>query len=190
MQGFVFTPSATVGDTARHHGPLVVARQGLHAGRHPYAALRLSRGDTLAVARLGGRIAERAGFLCASERTVLRTLDAGPLLADFARQCAQEVAHLWNAPVKEVAAWESGMLACMPPVPSETSARFHALCAGRWANLATMAAWRASHGMPLPGDTVSGHAFAALQAAVAADANACPSLATYLNAQVELALSL
>ncbi len=133
------------GVTLTHTGALVPGRSGLHAALHPLDALPCAPGDALCRVRLGGAITYGRGVYVAAERTVLRRIDAGPLLADFARQCALACTDAWRAPRAVVVALESS--AGPPPgewappvyVPAKTP-RGHAVLCARAAFSATRAA--------------------------------------------------
>lgn len=80
----------------------------VHAVPHPLDGLPTAPSDTLCRVRLGGRVSTFGGIYTAAEFTVLRRVDAGPLLADFARQCALACADTWLAPRSVLVALESG----------------------------------------------------------------------------------
>lgn len=81
---------------------------GLYAVAHPLDGLAMAPSDTLCRVRLGGRVSTFGGMPTATEFSVLRRIDAGPLLADFARQCALACADTWQAPRSVLVALESG----------------------------------------------------------------------------------
>jgi hypothetical protein len=75
---------------------------GLHASAHPLDALRYASGPLLYRVQLGGTIMPHGKPIdkyAASERTALAGgKDASPMLHAFARSCALDVIHLWDAP--------------------------------------------------------------------------------------------
>lgn len=77
---------------------LELCAYGLHASRCPRDALNYAPGINLAVVELSGEIIEGDDKLCASERTIIARIDATDLLRQFARECALDVIHLWDAP--------------------------------------------------------------------------------------------
>ncbi len=93
------SPLPAIGETLRHTGELIVGQSGLHASKRLIDALDHARGNLLHRVELSG--AEAQGYddkLVARERTILWSVDAEPILRDFARRCALDVAHLWDAP--------------------------------------------------------------------------------------------
>jgi hypothetical protein len=92
-----------VGETSRVVGTPVLCKSGLHASGRLWDALSYVHADKLALCRvtLGGEIVDGDGKSAATERTVIAMLDAeatDKLLRDFARWCALQVIHLWDAP--------------------------------------------------------------------------------------------
>jgi len=95
------SPIPPIGHTLGHTGPVTPCESGLHASEHPFDALTYAPGPILHRVELtGGLIAhgDPPDKHVGRERTILATLDAGSLLYTFARQCAMDVAHLWDAP--------------------------------------------------------------------------------------------
>ena len=92
-----------VGETLRVEGEPVLCERGLHASKRLYDALGYARGDKLSLCRvaLGGTVLHDDDKSVGTERTVIAMLDADTtekLLRDFARWCALQVIHLWDAP--------------------------------------------------------------------------------------------
>ena len=74
---------------------------GLHASEHPFDALQCAPGSTLHLVELDGELIEHGSpvvKVAARRRKIVATIDAEPLLREFARKCALSVIHLWNAP--------------------------------------------------------------------------------------------
>ncbi len=93
------SPIPVDGETLRHDGDLVMCEQGLHASVQIIDALKYAPGNKICRVVLGG--AESQGHddkLVARERTILWRLDAKGILSKFARLCALDVIHLWDAP--------------------------------------------------------------------------------------------
>jgi hypothetical protein len=68
---------------------------------HPFDALRYAPGPLLHRVELGGDMKSHGDPVdkCAgSRRKILATIDATNLLRTFARRCALDVIHLWDAP--------------------------------------------------------------------------------------------
>ena len=74
---------------------------GLHASLEPFDALKYAPGNNLALVELGGKIIKGGDKLVASERMIIKRIDATDLLWQFACECALDVIHLWDA------AWEA-----------------------------------------------------------------------------------
>jgi len=91
-------PVPPVGETLVHDGPLEMCASGLHASRRLIDALRYAPGHMIHRVEMGGEIVKDTDKLVATERTILWTVDGEDLLCDFARQCALDVIHLWDAP--------------------------------------------------------------------------------------------
>jgi hypothetical protein len=89
-----------IGEWLEHEGPLVPCAQGLHASEHPMDALKYAPGCLLHLVELGGEmVSHEMDKWCARRRKVLATIDAEPLLREFARWCALRVIHLWDYPL-------------------------------------------------------------------------------------------
>ena len=74
---------------------------GLHASGHPFDALLYAPGSTLHLVELDGELIEHGSpvdKVAARRRKIVATIDAEPLLREFARKCALSVIHLWDAP--------------------------------------------------------------------------------------------
>lgn len=77
---------------------IALCRWGLHAARRAIDALQYAPGPVVCKVRCGGRIVEDGDKLVCSRREVLAMADATEALRSFARRCAQDVLHLWDAP--------------------------------------------------------------------------------------------
>ena len=86
------------GRTHKVEGKLALCSHGLHASVRPIDALQYAPGPILWRVKLGGEILKGEDKLCASARTYLWGFDATAMLREFARKCALDVIHLWNAP--------------------------------------------------------------------------------------------
>lgn len=92
-----------VGETLRVEGEPQLCKAGLHASAKLWDALRYAQGERLALCRvtLGGTIKHDTDKSVANERTVIAMLDADTterILREWARWCALQVIHLWDAP--------------------------------------------------------------------------------------------
>ncbi len=92
------SPIPPDGVTLKHADELVMCESGLHASKRLIDALMYAPGYTLCRVELGGKIIRDTDKSVASERTILWRLDCEALLRNFARRCALDVVHLWDAP--------------------------------------------------------------------------------------------
>ena len=101
------------GEWLVHDGPVVICESGLHASEHPRDALRYAPGPWLCRVELRGVVDRQNDKLVARERRILQRIDATNLLRQFARQCASDVLHLWDAPdvVRQYLATGDGRIA-------------------------------------------------------------------------------
>jgi hypothetical protein len=83
-----------------HDGPVVICESGLHASLCPLDALTYAPGETLCLVDLEelGDSEDHADKVVARRRRIVARVDATPLLRQFARRCASDVLHLWDAP--------------------------------------------------------------------------------------------
>jgi hypothetical protein len=91
-------PIPADGVELRHDGPVGMCRSGLHASRSVRDALGYAPGATLCRVEMREVVDEDDDKLVARSRTILWRIDAEPVLRQFARDCALEVLHLWDAP--------------------------------------------------------------------------------------------
>lgn len=92
------SPIPQDGEWLTYGGDCVICQSGLHASRHPFDALQYAPGNTLCLVDCDGIAAEQDDkFVCARRRIVAR-FNAELLLREFARLCALDVIHLWDAP--------------------------------------------------------------------------------------------
>ena len=101
-------PVPAIGEKLIHDGPVEICRSGLHASVHPFDALKYAPGPFLCRVECSDPV-ERHGdkFVC-RERTILAQIDATDMLRAFARKCALDVIHLWDAPEVVVRYLETG----------------------------------------------------------------------------------
>src|SRR5574343_375571 len=86
------------GEWLVHDGKLVMCKSGLHASRHPFDALAYAPGPVLCLVDCDEIEAEENDKLVCRRRRIVARFDATTMLRAFARQCALDVIHLWNAP--------------------------------------------------------------------------------------------
>jgi hypothetical protein len=91
-------PLPADGIVLRHTGPLALCESGLHASVDPFDALPYAPGALVCRVECGGEVVHGGDKLVCRERTILWRADATDVLRRFARLCALDVAHLWDAP--------------------------------------------------------------------------------------------
>ena len=87
-----------VGSTHKVKGELRMCENGLHGSRNILDALGYGRGKYIYRTDHGGEIIQGDDKLCSSERTYLWRVESEQVLRKFARMCALDVIHLWDAP--------------------------------------------------------------------------------------------
>jgi len=91
-----------------HNDSLRMCESGFHASKRIIDALKYAPGSIVHRVRLGGTMIHECDKTVAVERTILWRVDAQTLLADFARECALDVIHLWGPPAIVVEYLNSG----------------------------------------------------------------------------------
>jgi hypothetical protein len=86
------------GEWLVHEGPVELCESGLHFSRHPFDAMRWAPGATLCLVEVEDIVEEMADKGVCRRRLIVRRIDATELLWGFARWCALQVIHLWDAP--------------------------------------------------------------------------------------------
>ncbi len=93
------SPIPDDGVTLEHDGDLVMCETGLHASVNIMDALNYAPGHTICRVRVEGHQKQgHSDKLVCRSRTVLWRIDGEQILRDFARWCALQVVHLWDAP--------------------------------------------------------------------------------------------
>jgi len=87
-----------IGEKLMHDAPLVMCESGLHGSKKVLDALRYAPGSHCHRVELSGEIIHDDDKSVAMERTRLWTVDCTQILPRFARLCALDVIHLWDAP--------------------------------------------------------------------------------------------
>jgi len=135
------SPIPPIGHTLVHTGEIKMCASGYHWSRTPFQALPYAPGPLLHKVRIGGTIRETKGDKgVSSERTILATIDATPLMRRFAADQALSVAHLWPMP-DVVREYLTGLDEAKRSAAESAAARAAAWDAA-WA--AESAAWRAA----------------------------------------------
>ena len=78
--------------------PPSICNHGLHAGKSVLDALQYAPGDYVWRVDLRGAMDIGTDKIAAESRTYLWGFDASTVLRNFARRCAIDVLHLWDAP--------------------------------------------------------------------------------------------
>lgn len=86
------------GEWLEHVGPVEICASGLHASRRPWHALEYAPGPVLCLVEVDGIVTEQDDKLVARRRRIVRRVDLTDDMRAFARQCALDVLHLWEAP--------------------------------------------------------------------------------------------
>ena len=81
-----------------HKGELVMCQSGYHASFRALDALQYAPGSICCRVEIGGKFILDTDKLVAKKLTVLWAVDAKKILREFARWCALQVIHLWDAP--------------------------------------------------------------------------------------------
>ena len=87
-----------VGSEYVFDGEPVMCECGYHASRHVFDALKYAPGSILSRVECREITDEWGDKIVCKRRTVIQTIDATDLLLRFARMCALDVIHLWEAP--------------------------------------------------------------------------------------------
>jgi outer membrane protein assembly factor BamB len=88
-----------LGITHKVKGKPVLCKHGLHASKKIIDALEYARGDIIWKVELGGVVLKGDDKMVATERTYIDGgVDISEVLKKFARMCALDVVHLWDAP--------------------------------------------------------------------------------------------
>jgi hypothetical protein len=152
-------PIPAVGEWLEHEGNIVACFKGLHASEHPFDALKYAPGCILHLVELEGDLeshGEPIDKWFGRRRKIIATINAEELLLEYARWCALEVIHLWDAPqvvreyletgeksLRKEACWAAAKAAVRSAAWSAVKAAVSpALRAAYWA--AAVAAYRAA----------------------------------------------
>jgi len=79
-------------------GAIGLGYSGYHASQKPWQALEYAQGNTLCRVYCGGNLISSDDKIVCTERTIVSRIDAEQLLRSFARKCALDVVHIWDAP--------------------------------------------------------------------------------------------
>ena len=91
-------PIPADGKLLHHTGSVVICRSGLHASKLLIDALTFAPGNIICRDECDEVVDEQHDKLVCRKRTILWRIDGEELLREFARKCALDVIHLWDAP--------------------------------------------------------------------------------------------
>ena len=91
-------PIPADGEWLIHGEELIMCEKGLHASQSILDASTYAPGTTICRVRLAGEIVEGNDKMVAAKRKILWRIDGEEVLRAFARWCALQVLHLWDAP--------------------------------------------------------------------------------------------
>ena len=86
------------GEWLVHEGELIMCESGFHASERLIDALSYAPGLTICRVEVDGEIFHDDDKLVAEKRKILWRVDGEQALRAFARWCALQVIHLWDAP--------------------------------------------------------------------------------------------
>ncbi len=92
------SPIPANGVTLYHTGKLKMCASGFHGSRKVWQALEYAPGATICFDEYDGDILHGTDKLVATERTIIARINGEALLYKYARLCALDVIHLWDAP--------------------------------------------------------------------------------------------
>jgi len=87
-----------LGEWLQYEGDLILCQQGYHASRRLIDALNYAPGPIACRVEVAGHIIKGDDKFVAQRRRVIAWCDATEVLRRFARPCALDVVHLWDAP--------------------------------------------------------------------------------------------
>lgn len=92
------TSRAKVGEWETYEGEVKICWRGLHASPRIIGALEYAPGSILRLVEVEDVVDRESDKLVCRRRKVLAEIDATEVLRTFARWCALQVVHLWDAP--------------------------------------------------------------------------------------------
>ena len=142
-------PIPAIGQWLEYTGKIVPCKSGLHASEHPFDALEFAPGNILHRVELEGELQSHGDPIdkwVGRRRRIIATIDAKPLLREYARWCATRVLHLWDSPpvVREYLATGDESLRAAAGAAAWEAARVAAWAAAWEAREAGDAAWDAA----------------------------------------------
>jgi hypothetical protein len=130
-----------------HEGPIEICVSGLHFSPHPFDALQYAPGPVLCRVEVESVVAREDDKAVCRRRKIIERHDMKDDLRRFARECALDVIHLWDAPAVVRTYLETGDESMRAAARDAAWAAWHAAWdAARAArDAAGAAAWAAWH---------------------------------------------
>jgi hypothetical protein len=94
-------PIPPIGKWLEYKGDIEPCVRGLHASEHPFDALKYAPGYMLHLVELEGDLKSHGNPVdkwVGRRRKIISTINVEELLREYARWCALQVIHLWDAP--------------------------------------------------------------------------------------------
>lgn len=85
-----------IGEWLEHTGEVKMCESGLHFSKHPFDALQYAPGHVLDLVEVEDIVEQHEDKGVCRRRKRIATINAEPLLREFARWCALDVYHLWG----------------------------------------------------------------------------------------------
>ncbi len=85
-----------IGEWLEHTGEAKMCESGLHFSKHPFDALQYAPGHVLDLVEVEDIVEQHEDKGVCRRRKRIATVNAEPLLREFARWCALDVYHLWG----------------------------------------------------------------------------------------------
>jgi hypothetical protein len=119
----------------------ILCKQGLHRSKRIIDALDCAPGNIVWRVELTGKIVHGSDKVSATNRKYLWGVDCNDILKDFARRCALDVIHLWDAPDVVISYLKTGSVKFR--AVAEAAAEAAARDSARAARAAAWMAWDA-----------------------------------------------
>lgn len=140
------SPIPAIGEWLEYEGEVIMCQSGLHYSKHPFDALQYAPGNLLHVVEVEKIVTRQQNKGVCRRRKIIMTINAEPLLREFAHKCALDVLHLWDAPplVREYLETGNEELRAALAAPAAAGAAAWAAWAAAWDAGSTRAAWDAA----------------------------------------------
>ncbi len=160
--------------------------RGMHASIRPIDAIKFRKGCIVSRVELWGGVQQGGDKIVARHRKVLWCADATEVLRKFARMCALDVVHLWEAPdtvLKYLKTGDESLRAKAAETANDAAYAAHAIACATYSDDDRAAAAYAAAAASSAAHAANYASYAAYNAAdVAYDADAAASAAAYADA--------